>query len=276
MSQRLVQISTRHTYFSSRQGSRAKRSGIDVSPRATATAIDAMGKGPTRSDDVRAQVPAYRQGTKGVGSGASDDPLMQLLKARELMASQDRLDLKWAVHQGFASAGGALPSLGQFATDCSTSGTWREVLKDPEAAAAMRHLRRRVTQLNDPMKAVEPSRFAYAVINNWPERVNPQGIKNRETLTQPRNPFNWSAQLTPSAVANCREEAARRHPPKPVEQTSFWTERWGAVCSEIGFDSGFQYERKYNPRGGGWPRDTQQVFHKRHVAEVAKSAVRGE
>ena len=213
-----------------------------------------MVSGP-RSDAVRAQVPAHRQGTKGVGSGAGDDPLMQLLKVRELMTKQDNLDLKFA-HRARVAAGHlpepAPPTLNQFVSDQNDS-TWREVLRDPVAALAMRHLRRRVVQLDYPQAALAPSTFAYSVLNNWPERTRPGPKMNRETLTQPRNPFAWGAELAPDAGAICRQEAQERHPSKPAEGTSLWCARWGAVCSEVGLDTDFLYAREFNRRGGGWP-----------------------
>ena len=212
-----------------------------------------------RGDAIRAQVPAHRQGTIGVGSGATDDPLMQLLKVRELMTSQDRLDIKFALRaeEKRRKAAGlppkpVTPTLKQVING-QTESTWREVLRDPTAALMMRTLRRRVAQLDDPQAAVVPSTFAYHVLNNWPERTAPGPKVNRETQTQPRNPWAWRAELSEASAEECRKEAAKRHPPKEVEGTSLWCPRWGAVCTDIGLDTNFQYEKKYNPRGGGWP-----------------------
>ena len=210
-------------------------------------------------DAIRAQVPAHRQGTKGVGSGAGDDPLMQLLKVRELMTSQDNLDIKFAMKGAEIRriADGrppepVTPTLNQF-IGSQTDSTWREVLRDPTAALMMRTLRRRVAQLDDPQAAIVPSTYAYSVLNNWPERTAPGPKVNRETLTQPRNPMAWRAELSAASSEECRKEAAKRHPPKQVEGTSFWCPRWGAVCSDVGLDTNFQYTRKHNLRGGGWP-----------------------
>ena len=213
-----------------------------------------------RGDAIRAQVPEHRQGVKGVGSGAGDDPLMQLLKVRELMTKQDNLDIKFALRgeETRRIADGrppepVRPTLNQFVSSQTADSTWREVLRDPTAALMMRTLRRRVAQLDDPQAAIEPSTYAYSVLNNWPERTAPGPKVNRETLTQPRNPMAWRAELSAESSEECRREAAKRHPPKPSEGTSLWCPRWGAVCSDVGFDSNFLYARKDNLRGGGWP-----------------------
>jgi len=201
-----------------------------------------------RGDAVRAMVPANKQGTKGVGSGASDDPLMQLLKARELMSSQDRLDLRAAYRVGAVPLPAPPPpTLGQFAADCS----WRDALKDPVNKQVMRHLRRRIEELDDPMTAVIPSKFATIVLNEWPRRMSKTRDENPMAKTQPRHPFAWGAELTPGAVATAREEAKARMPHKPIEGTSLWCKGWGAIEETELFD--FQYSKTHNPRGGGWP-----------------------
>lgn len=204
----------------------------------------------SRGDAVRARVPANKQGTKGVGSGTSDDPLMQLLKARELMSCQDRLDLRHAYKVGAVPLPSPPPpTLNQFAVECA----WRDALKDPVNAQVMRHLRRRIHELDDPVTAVIPSKFATIVLNEWPRRMRKTKDENPQTKTQARHPFAWGAELTPAAVATARAEAKARLPHKPIEGTSLWCEGWGAVQGKEGPDFDFQYGKTFNPRGGGWP-----------------------
>ena len=59
-----------------------------------------------------------------------------------------------------------LPPLNEFARGCSATGAWKAALTDPVSAACMRHLRRRVQQLEDPMTCVVPSEWAYREMNN--------------------------------------------------------------------------------------------------------------
>ena len=59
-----------------------------------------------------------------------------------------------------------LPPLNEFARGCTATGAWKAALTDPVSAACMRHLRRRVQQLEDPMTCVVPSEWAYREMNN--------------------------------------------------------------------------------------------------------------
>lgn len=92
---------------------------------------------------------------------------------------------------------------------------------DADAAAAMRHLRRRVQQLNGP-NASEPSDFAYQLINS-PPKSTPIGSGSMQHL------LLAAYEMVDPRVVQERSMRPRR---APIEPTSLWCMSWGTTADE--------------------------------------------
>lgn len=126
-------------------------------------------------------------------------------------------------------------------------------LRDPDAAAAMRHLRGRVRQLDGPSAAL-PSELAYARINA-PRQTPFLGQSSQHHLLT-----SYSAMLDPSVLQRRRRVFA--------EPTSLWCESWGACADErhLDLDWRFPTGKKAGP-GASLPKKREPSLLVRQSSE---------
>jgi hypothetical protein len=111
---------------------------------------------------------------------------------------------------------------------------WAGVVRDPEAAAALRYLRHRVAQLQQPDRAALPSDWAHSVMNGRDGRL-PQP-RQREFRTSVIHPLGNAEQLL------------TRAPMRPHgDPTSLWCPGWGAIASEAEVDLTFRLTSRFEP-----------------------------
>jgi len=158
---------------------------------------------------------------------------MQYHALREGIERLEADRLRDSLRRGQLAVPKKLPSLSQFAEGCTAQGSWRAALRDPASAAAMRGLRRRVAELNDPLTAVVPSAWAYKEMNGQAGAL--KAPTRQQHQTSPKNPFSFDAELLPAArlreLRGALDPPARHAPRKKREPTSLWCSSWEMSAS---------------------------------------------
>ena len=119
-------------------------------------------------------------------------------------------------------------------------GGWDSAVRDPQVAQALRHLRRRVAQLQAPETAGVPSDLAFRSLNGRNGRE--RGPRQAEFRTSIIHPLAY-AELFQSRPA----------PQQMAEPTSIWYPGWGAAANQASLDLAYPYDRKSTLRCGEGP-----------------------
>jgi hypothetical protein len=183
---------------------------------------------------------------------------------RHLVEMEDKLATKWWIKGGApgrelapkpAPPAPTRAEMMDFATTKQTSD-WRAALADPEAAEAMRQVRRRVNALKAQATAVLQLQPVPAEANSRLLNALPMGPRE--------DPFKTSAfhqlaydELEVGWDPNARRWTGRRGLANlEKEKTSFWNAGWGAAASDKSLDTDFDgyLARGYKERGEGHTR----------------------
>ncbi|KAL1520336.1 hypothetical protein AB1Y20_021926 [Prymnesium parvum] len=126
------------------------------------------------------------------------------------------------------------------------SGEWKAALKDPEAAAAMRALRRRVAALNDfgappPIAPASTQEWSYRMLNNHQGRCGrPPPERYQQVRTSVENPLAYNEHCkgwNPNAI----KWPGRTIPFEPYSSTSLWYKSWGENAGDGAIDFNFNF-----------------------------------
>ena len=171
------------------------------------------------------------------------DPHLEAETWGEIIDREDHITLRKAVSTG------QLPQLRRPPTREVIRSTFvhdrelaQRTLRNADAAAAMRHLRRRVEQLNGP-NASEPSDFAYQLINS-PPKPTPIGSGSMQ------HPLLAAHEMVDPRVVQERSARPRRI---PIEPTSLWCMSWGANADEQLVNFNYVYPTGRNEIGAWMP-----------------------
>lgn len=162
---------------------------------------------------------------------------------RELLEREKTVNHKWHLaHE--SKLGQPLPvppvqrnqlKLSEWCRGMSRDGSWSSVLCDPEAALALRALRRRVQQLKQVDREPEPSQFAHRVMNTRKPKVGKLHPSRQMSLDHPL----WNSYIAsqdprarpppphmPPSLGHMAPKAATRWRDQPVTAQGGWTGLW--------------------------------------------------
>lgn len=198
---------------------------------------------------------------------------------RELIEREKTVNHKWHLAND-SKLGLRLPltlppaqhphKLSEWCRGMSRDGSWGSVCDDPEAALALRALRRRVQQLKQVDGELEPSQFAYRVMNTRKPKVGKLHPARQMSLDHPL----WNSYIAsqdprvrpppprmPPSLGRTAPSAAARQCDKPVTTRGGWTGLWNVgfeIATEDQKLEGVNFDYQGHTNGGPTREDVVQ------------------